>query len=61
MEKARFYRMARRSCYETGAALDFLEATGALQPSVCAEAEHQLGRVSAALSAMIRTMEKRAA
>jgi four helix bundle protein len=59
LEKARFYRMARRSCFETAAALDHLVSINALAAEVAAKHSTTLEQITESLTALIRSMESR--
>ena len=58
-EKARFYRMSRRSCYEVAAVIDHLAGTGAVTQEAASNLDRRLARVAAALTALIRAMDAR--
>jgi four helix bundle protein len=59
LEKARFYRMARRSCYETAAIVDHLLSTHRLGAEEAQSFDTKLARMAADLSALIHSMEAR--
>lgn len=59
-EKARFYRMARRSAAEVVAAIDLLVATGVIPESLAREVDADLDEMCAILTAMIRNQDTRA-
>jgi four helix bundle protein len=59
VEKARFYRMARRSAFETAACLHFLHGVGALDDAHFKSLLLRLERVCAALTALIKSVLRR--
>jgi four helix bundle protein len=59
LEKARFYRMARRSCYETCSAVDHLRSVGVLPPAQAAAYEQRLDHLAASLTSLVHSMESR--
>jgi four helix bundle protein len=54
-EKARFYRIARRSAAESASILDALRVLGLAKPVDLVEVKRKLSRVSAMLTRMIQT------
>jgi four helix bundle protein len=58
-EKARFYRMARRSAFETAACLHHLHRVGAVDDARFQSLLTTLENISAALTALIKTVLKR--
>lgn len=58
-EKARFYRMARRSAAETSAALDILVAARLATAEEVAPAQHNLNEIGAMLTGIIKAQAKR--
>jgi four helix bundle protein len=58
-EKARLYRIARRSGWETVSAMDVGIREGFLEPSQITNAEHLLQDVAAMLTTMIKRAEAR--
>jgi four helix bundle protein len=56
-EKARFYRVARRSTWEVVAALDMLRVTGSLNNAEVNRAEATLDEISAMLTGLIKYQE----
>ena len=56
-EKARFYRVARRSSWEAVAALDMLRVTGMLNDAELASAEATLAEIGAMLTGLIKYQE----
>ncbi len=61
LEKARFYRMARRSAGESAATLSVLRGIGALHVGIADECAPLLQEIAAMLTAMAKTQEARAA
>ena len=55
-DKARFYRIARRSAYECEAALDLLSMLPSYTRSSVAEARGLLAEIAALLTTMIRNL-----
>jgi four helix bundle protein len=58
-EKARFYRMARRSSYECAAIVDHLQSSGTASVAEAAALDRTLTRVAASLTALALRMESR--
>ncbi|CAN5857086.1 hypothetical protein BH23GEM9_BH23GEM9_36480 [soil metagenome] len=58
-EKARFYRMARRSCYETTAVLDHLLSIAAVPHANAIRYEAKLAHLAGSLTNLAVSMEKR--
>lgn len=59
-EKARFYRMSRRSACEVVAAVDLLVAMNVMPEAVAREADADLDEMCSVLTAMIRNQDTRA-
>jgi four helix bundle protein len=55
-----FYAIARGSALETAAALDVVAARGLADPAACAVARELAGRIARMLTALIRSVERRA-
>ena len=55
-EKARFYRMAKRSATETVAVIDILHALSFITPKARSEARTELHRICGMLTNLIRRM-----
>lgn len=60
-EKARFYRMARRSAFETAAAFHHMGDTGSITEDAMRSTICELERIAAALTLMINAMHRRSA
>jgi four helix bundle protein len=60
-EKARFYRIARRSAAETAAAYDVLAAAGLIESDKAKRADRELGEIAAMLTTMIKSQISRTA
>jgi four helix bundle protein len=58
-EKARFYRMARRSCHETAAAIDHLLSIKVIPGAAAARHDATLEHLTGSLTALIVSMEQR--
>lgn len=58
-EKARFYRMARRSAAETAGALTLLERFGVFTPTETRHSIELLNHVAAMLTSMVSSVESR--
>ncbi len=58
-EKARFYRMARRSAAECAAMIDALLSLRLIDAEQAKQDKQVLGRIAASLTRMIQTMERR--
>ena len=56
-DKARFYRIARRSATESAATLDILAVLGHVSPEQIAAPKTQLPEIAALLTAMARNLE----
>jgi four helix bundle protein len=59
VEKARFYRMARRSAFETAACLHFLSGVGAMDDALFQTLLTRLEIICAALTALIKSVLRR--
>jgi four helix bundle protein len=59
LEKARFYRMARRSCFEAAAVFDHLGSVKAISAEDLRDHLATLERLAGSLSALCRAMEGR--
>ena len=60
LDKARFYRYARRSAAETSAAFDVMSAAGHLEASAVAKVRQSLDEIGAMLTILIRAQLDRA-